>query len=168
VFLGMIPIPLPNGTAFKLGFAGGPLVAGLVLGRLGRTGPIHWSLPFNANLALRQIGLVFFLAAIGTKAGVGLTATVETGALGMIVSAALIVSFVAAATIIAFYRYLKLPMSATFGLVAGIQTQPAVLAYANQQAQNELVNLWYATVQPASMIAKILLAQIIVTTLLFR
>ncbi|HPC11259.1 MAG TPA: TrkA C-terminal domain-containing protein, partial [candidate division Zixibacteria bacterium] len=57
VFLGMIPIPLPNGTAFKLGFAGGPLVAGLVLGRLGRTGPIHWSLPFNANLALRQIGL---------------------------------------------------------------------------------------------------------------
>jgi uncharacterized transporter YbjL len=63
-------------------------------------------------------------------------------------------------------RILKLPMAAIMGMMSGMQTKPACLAYANQQAQNDLLNLWYATVYPASMIAKILLAQIIVTTLL--
>jgi len=57
-------------------------------------------------------------------------------------------------------------MAVVMGMMSGMQTQPACLAYANQQAQNDLPNPWYATVYPASMIAKILLAQIIVTILL--
>ena len=166
VIVGMLPIPLPNGSSFKLGFAGGPLVVALILGRLERTGPIQWTLPFNANLVLRHLGLVFFLAGIGTKAGHGLAETVKTGTLGLIFAAVLITSFVAVSTLMIAVRYLKQPMSAAMGLLSGIQTQPACLAYANQQAQNELPNLMYATVQPASMIAKIMLAQIIVTTLL--
>lgn len=166
VFLGMVPIPLPNGDTFRLGFAGGPLIVGLILGRLERTGPIQWGLPFNANLVLRQIGLVFFLATIGTKAGRGLTETLQGGALGLIVSAVLIISFVSIVTILVACRHFRVPMSAAMGLLSGVQTQPATLAYANQQAQNDLPNLWYATVQPASMIAKIILAQVIVTTLL--
>ena len=168
VFLGMVPIPLPNGTAFRLGFAGGPLIAGLVLGRLERTGPIQWGVPYNANLVLRQIGLVFFLAAIGTKAGRGFAETIQSGATGMIIVAVLVTSFVAVSTLLLSHRYLKLPMSGALGLLSGVQTQPACLAYANQQAQNDLPNLWYAAVQPASMIAKIILAQVIVTTLLLR
>lgn len=166
VFLGMAPLPLPNGTTFKLGFAGGPLIAGLVLGRLERTGRIQWGLPYNANLVLRQIGLVFFLAAIGTKAGLGLIETVQSGAIGLIVVALAIVSFVSVSVLLVAHKRLGLPMSAAMGMLSGVQTQPAALAYANQQAQNDLPNLWYAPVQPASMIAKIILAQVIVTTLL--
>lgn len=166
VFLGMIPIPLPNGLTFKLGFAGGPLVVGLILGRLERTGPIIWGMPFNANLVLRQIGLVFFLAAIGTKAGDGIRQTIAVGGWELLVAGAFITTLVTVATIIVGYRYLKLPMASVMGMMSGMQTQPACLAYANQQAQSELVNTWYATVQPASMIAKILLAQIIITLLL--
>ena len=79
ILLGMVPIPLPNGMVFKLGFAGGPLVVSLLLGKIERTGPLLWRIPFNANLALRQIGLVLFLAAIGTKAGQGVTATLHVG-----------------------------------------------------------------------------------------
>ncbi len=52
------------------------------------------------------------------------------------------------------------------GMMSGMQTQPACLAFANQQAQNELPNVWYATVYPASMVAKIMLAQILVSMLL--
>jgi putative transport protein len=52
------------------------------------------------------------------------------------------------------------------GMMSGIQTQPACLAFANQQAQNELPNVWYATVYPASMVAKIMLAQILISMLL--
>ena len=105
------PLPFPHGLTFKLGFAGGPLVAGLILGRLEKTGRIIWEMPYNANLVLRQVGLVFFMAAIGTKAGSGLT-------------------------------------------------------YANQQCDCELPNVWYATVYPASMVAKIIPAQLIVSTIL--
>jgi len=166
VFLGMIAFPLPNGMVFRLGFAGGPLIVGLILGKLERTGPITWGLPYTANLVIRQVGLVFFLAAIGTKAGPGFSATFRAGGWGLIAAGALITSLVAVAAILAGYKYLKLPMSAVMGVVSGMHTQPACLAYANQQAANELPNVWYAAVYPASMIAKIILAQIIVSILL--
>lgn len=166
VFLGMIAFPLPNGMIFRLGFAGGPLIVGLILGKIERTGPIIWGLPFTANLLLRQIGLVFFLAAIGTKAGPGFGATFQAGGWGLIAAGAAITSLVAVAAILAGYKYLKLPMSAVMGVVSGMHTQPACLAYANQHAENELPNIWYAAVYPASMIAKIILAQIIVSFLL--
>ena len=166
VFVGMIPFPLPHGMTFKLGFAGGPLIVGLILGRLERTGKIIWGMPFNANLVLRQIGLVFFLAGIGTRAGYGFWTTFQSGGLSMIAAGAMITTCVTVATILIGYRYLKLPMSSVMGLMSGMQTQPACLAYANQQAQNELPNIWYATVYPASMIAKIILAQLIVSILL--
>jgi putative transport protein len=166
VFVGMIPFPLPNGMTFKLGFAGGPLVVGLILGRLERTGPIIWGMPFNANLVLRQIGLVFFLAAIGTRAGQGFGTTFHEGGWSLILAGGLITTTVTILTIYLGYRYLKLPMAAVMGMMSGMQTQPACLAYANQQSQNELPNIWYATVYPASMIAKIVLAQIIVSLLI--
>ncbi len=166
VFVGMIPFPLPNGMTFKLGFAGGPLVVGLILGRMERTGPIIWGMPFNANLVLRQIGLVFFLAAIGTRAGQGFGATFQSGGWSLIFAGAIVTTVVTVLTIHIGYRHLKLPMAAVMGMMSGMQTQPACLAYANQQSQNELPNIWYATVYPASMIAKIILAQVIVTLLL--
>jgi uncharacterized transporter YbjL len=64
------------------------------------------------------------------------------------------------------YKFFKLPMAAVMGMMSGMQTQPACLAYANQQVPNELPNVWYATVYPPSMVAKILLAQVIVSILL--
>jgi putative transport protein len=166
VILGMVPLPLPNGATFKLGFAGGPLVVALILGKIERTGKIVWNIPFGASLVLRQIGLVFFLAGIGTRAGFGFGATFRAGGWEMIAIGALITTFVAVSTIIIGYKYLKLPMSAVMGMVSGIHTQPACLAYANQQAQNDLPNVWYATVYPASMITKIILAQLLISLLL--
>ncbi len=166
VFLGMIPIPLSHGLSFKLGFAGGPMIAGLILGRLERTGPITWEMPFNANLVLRQVGLVFFLAAIGTKAGGGFTDTFQSGGWRLIAGGAVLTIFVTTLTIVIGYKYLKLPMAAVMGMMSGIQTQSACLAFANQQTESDLPNIWYTTVYPASMVAKIILAQIIVSVLM--
>jgi len=166
VFLGMIALPLPNGMVFRLGFAGGPLIVGLVLGKLERTGPVVWGLPFAANLVIRQVGLVFFLAGIGTKAGPGFGATFQSGGWGLIAAGALITTFVSVSAVVVCTRLFRLPLSAVMGIVSGMHTQPAVLAYANQQTDNELPNIYYAAVYPASMIAKIILAQIIVSTLL--
>ncbi len=166
VFVGMIPFPLPNGMTFKLGFAGGPLVTALVLGKLERTGKIIWVLPFNANLVLRQIGMVFFLAGIGTKAGFGFGAILKSGGWELVAGGALLTTLVVVLAILVAYKYLKLPMSAVMGMVSGMNTQSACLAYANQHAQNELPNVWYAAVYPASMITKIILAQLLVSILM--
>jgi putative transport protein len=165
VFVGLIPIPLPGGMKFKLGFAGGPLIVALILGRIQRTGPIRWVVPTSANLVLRQTGLVFFLAGIGTRAGTGFISTISSGGLRILGAGALITSAAAAAAIIIGIKYFKLPMSAVMGMMSGIQTQPACLAYANQQVRSDQPNIWYATVYPSSMVAKILLAQVIVSIL---
>jgi len=84
----------------------------------------------------------------------------------MVLAACLITTAVTIVAIVIGYRVLRLPRAAVMGMVSGMQTQPACLAYANQQAPNELPNVWYATVYPASMVAKIILAQLIVSLLL--
>lgn len=165
VFVGMFPIPLPNGTSFRLGFAGGPLVVAILLGRMHRTGSIIWTLPFSANMVLRQVGLIFFLAGIGTKAGYGFGSTFQSGGISYMLSGAVITSFVAVTTLLVGYKFMKMPMTALMGIISAISTQPAALAYANQQTQNEQPNLYYTSVYPAATVAKIILAQILVTAL---
>ena len=69
VLIGLIPIPLPGGVVITLGMAGGPLLVGLVLGALRRTRGLVWTIPYSANLTLRQIGLTLLLAGIGIRSG---------------------------------------------------------------------------------------------------
>ena len=74
LLLGMIPVPLPGGGTFSLGVAGGPLVMALVLGWLGRTGPIGWRMPVVANLVLRNLGLSIFIGVGRDRRGSALRA----------------------------------------------------------------------------------------------
>lgn len=160
LLLGLIPIPLPGGTTFKLGFAGGPLLVALVLGTVGRTGTLVWSLPYSANMTLRQIGLVLFLAGIGTRAGYGFLSTLrDGGGLGVFAAGATLTFLAALTALFVGHRLLKIPMSLLTGMVAGLFTQPAVLGYALERTENDLPNVGYASVYPVAMIAKILLVQ---------
>ncbi len=167
LLVGMIPLPLPGGVTIKLGFAGGPLVMALILGALNRTGPLVWNLPYNANLTLRQTGLVLFLAGIGTRAGYSFVSTLtQGGGLQIFLAGAAITLVVALLTLFIGYRVLKLPMGVLIGLLAGLQTQPAVLGFALEQSGNELPNVGYARVFPIALIAKIILAQFILGLLM--
>jgi putative transport protein len=162
VLLGIVPLPLPGGGTFSLGFAGGPLVAGLILGRIQHSGPVNWGMPYGVNLTLRQLGLVLFLAGIGTKAGDGFLRTFAEGGWMYLGAGAGITSAVTVVVLLFGSRILRLPSAAVMGLLSGIQTQPACLAYANEQTGSDVPNVWYASVYPVSMIAKIILAQLIV------
>ncbi|HEY8347946.1 MAG TPA: aspartate:alanine exchanger family transporter [Symbiobacteriaceae bacterium] len=164
--LGLVPIPLPGGITVKLGLAGGPLIAALILGSLRRTGPLVWSLPYSANLLLRQIGLTIFLAAVGTRSGYAFAQELA-GAQGWILLAVCfaITLAVAWAMLYAGYRWLKIPMGLLTGMLAGVQTQPATLGFALDEAGNDLPNVGYATVYPLAMVAKIVLAQVMVSLL---
>ncbi len=162
LLLGIVPLPLPGGLHATLGFAGGPLIVALVLGTLERTGPMVWSLPYSANVTLRQIGLVLFLAGVGTRAGNGFLATFASGGGLLLFAAGAAVTFLTAFAALAIgARVMGLPFSLLLGMVAGIHTQPAVLGYALEQTGNEIPNLGYASVYPAATIGKILLVQVL-------
>ena len=167
ILLGLVPIPLPGGITIKLGLAGGTLIVALVLGALSRTGPVVWSLPYSANLMLRQIGLILFLAGVGTRSGYDFFRTLaEGGGFAMLAAAALIVSATGLVTLWVGHRLLKIPMGVLVGMLAAVQTQPATLGFALEQTGNELPNVGYATVYPAAMVAKIVIAQLLLTLLL--
>ena len=162
LLLGAIPIPVPGGGTFSFGLAGGPLIVGLVLGRVGRTRSLVWSSPYGANMTLRQLGVVLFLAGVGLKAGGTLGTTLNQGAVVAIAVTGVLVTLcsVLLAMLIG-HRFLRIPLSVMVGTLAGIQTQPAVLAFAVEKTGRDLPNVGYATVYPLAMILKIVLAQLV-------
>lgn len=162
VVVGLIPIPLGGGHIVRLGFAGGPLVVGLVLGRLGRTGPVVWTLPVNASMTLRQLGLLFFLAGVGTLAGGSFVHTVLHQGLTLLLVGALITIVSMVAALVLALRVFGYDPITAYGVLAGLHTQPAALAFANTHTGSERTNVSYAAVYPVALIAKIILAQILV------
>lgn len=167
LLLGVLPLPLPGGVEIKLGLAGGPLIVALVLGAIDRTGPLVWNLPFSANLTLRQLGLILFLAGIGTRAGYEFVSTVQSrDGIELLLAGAVITFSTAFATLWVGYRLLKIPMGLLVGMIAGLQTQPAVLGYALDQTGDDLPNVGYAAIFPIATIAKILAAQLLLAFLL--
>jgi putative transport protein len=159
LLLGMISITLPGGYDFSLGFAGGPLIVALILGQLRRTGPIVWTLPYGANLTLRQLGLIFLLAGIGIRSGQTFYQTLQTE-LGYQVflagGAIAIISTVT--TIIIGYKVLRIPYSFLSGMVG---SQPAVLDFAVEQAGNKYPTIGYTRLLPVVLIGKILAVQVL-------
>ena len=160
LLLGLIPIPLPGGVTLRLGLAGGPLIAGLLLGSRGFTGPLVWTMPYGANLTIRQIGLVLFLAGVGTQAGYAFvqTLTSPSGAV-LFLAGATLTCMTALAFLWVGHRVAGIPLSLLGGMLAGLHTQPAVLGYATEQTGNDLPNVGYATVFPTATLVKIIVAQ---------
>lgn len=166
LLLGQVPIVLPGGVIFKVGIAGGPLLVAMILGKFGRTGPLVWTLPYSANLTLRQVGLVLFLASVGTRSGYAFVNTLTQGNGVVIFFAGAFVTFVTATiTLWIGYKLLKIPLGIVTGMLAGLQTQPAVLGFATAQTGNDLPNIGYTAVYPTATIGKIVLAQLIILAL---
>jgi putative transport protein len=162
LLLGVVPFPLPGGVTFRLGSAGGPLLVALFLGWRERTGPIVWSLPYSANLTLRQFGLILFLAGVGTRSGYSFVSTFsQGGGLAIFAAGALITCAAALTMLVVGHKLLKIPMGILIGMLAGLQTQPAVLGFAAEQTGNDLPNVGYATVYPIATISKLLAVQVI-------
>lgn len=163
LLLGLVPLPSPAGGTFTIGVAAGPLIAGLVLGRASRTGPIVWSLPYTASQLLQQLGILIFLATAGSRAGGDLVDALQSEQGLQIAGAGLAVTGAFAIGLVALTRALRVGGPRAAGLVAGAQTQPAVLVFAQERTGNDhYVDTAYAVVFPAAMIAKIVLAAVLV------
>ncbi|OFT88449.1 aspartate:alanine exchanger family transporter [Corynebacterium sp. HMSC28B08] len=164
---GTIPIPLPGGTHLSLGFGGGPIIAGLVLGAMGHTGKIQWQMPFHANRVLTGLGLALFLAGVGTVAGPGFRHAIgDPSSLTYIVFGFGITLLSAVSCGFLGVLVLKMKWDEAMGMAAAVSTNPAVLSYLEEQSRTDLANRGYTTVYPLTMIGKIILCQVLILVVL--
>ncbi len=164
VLLGVLPIhvagiPVP----VRLGIAGGPLLAAILFSQIGRIGPVVWYMPENANIALRELGIVLFLACVGLKAGEHFTEIIFSADGVRWMLAAIGVTLIPLMIVGTFARLvLKLNFMNLCGLLSGSMTDPPALAFANSTAGSDAPALAYASVYPLTMILRIVVAQLIV------
>tara|TARA_R110002049_G_scaffold4601_5_gene32619 strand:+ start:860618 stop:862336 length:1719 start_codon:yes stop_codon:yes gene_type:complete len=164
VIVGMIPITIP-GLPFpvRLGFAGGPLIAAVAFSLVGSIGKFVWYIPYSANLALRELGIILFLACAGLGAGKSFfelavsTEGVKWMAVGLVVTMVPLLTTGIAARMLWQQNFLTI-----CGVIAGSMTDPPALAFANSQADSEASSTAYAAVYPLTMILRIVAAQAIV------
>ena len=164
-----MPLAIPGlSSPLRLGLAGGPLVVAILLSRLGKIGPLVWHMPANTNIAFRELGIALFLACVGLGAGPKFFATVMSrDGLIWAISAILVVMVPLLTIGIIARRWLKLNFLVICGLLTGSMTDPPALAFANGLARTDAPSNAYATVYPLTMLARILVAQIMVL-LFFR
>ncbi len=164
VLLGLLPIHLP-GVPFpvRLGIAGGPLIAAILFSQIGRVGPVVWYMPDNANIALRELGIVLFLACVGLKAGEHFVEIVLSSHGLVWMAGAVVITLLPLVLVGLFGRLiLKLNFMNLCGLLAGSMTDPPALAFANSTAGSDAPALAYASVYPLTMILRIVVAQLLV------
>lgn len=164
IVFGSLPIAIPGmPVPMKLGIAGGPLIIAILIGRYGYKVHLVTYTTTSANMMLREIGLVLFLASVGIKAGAGFWETVVQGDGLKYVYTGFLITIIPILIIgtIARMKY-KFNYFTIMGMIAGTYTDPPALAYANQICSKEAPAVGYSTVYPLSMFLRILSAQLIV------
>jgi putative transport protein len=164
IILGSLPIAIPEmPTPLKLGIAGGPLIVAILIGRYGYKIHLVTYTTTSANMMLREIGLVLFLASVGIKAGGNFVETlIEGDGLKYVYTGFLITVIpILIVGVITRLKY-KFNYFTVMGMIAGTYTDPPALAYANSLCSRETASVGYSTVYPLSMFLRILLAQLIV------
>ena len=164
LLLGMIAIPIPGGGKMTLGLAGLLLFA-LYLGKLRRSGPFVWTMPFSANLVLRNLGLTLFLAQVGIASGPKFFATVGATGLTFLMYAVVITAILVLVTMALCMWIFRMPFDTSIGVMSGATGNPAILAFASRTAPTEKPDIGYAMIFPSMTIGKILFVQIAATML---
>ncbi len=161
LLLGAVTIQLPGGMEFSLGPAAGPLVVGMVLGAVHRSGPLIWNIPLSVNLTIRQLGLLLFLATVGLASGQMFAeqAITSTGLRAGVLS--VVVVGVSALVFLGGARMLGLSAQRAAGGFAGYVGQPAVLSFATGRVSDERIDAGYAALFAVGIIAKIIAVQVI-------
>ncbi|MEZ0297541.1 MAG: putative transporter [Candidatus Methylacidiphilales bacterium] len=164
VAIGSYPLQLPGmPAAVKLGLAGGPLLAAILLSWVGRVGPLVWYMPATANSALRELGIVLFLSCVGLKAGDKFFALLSNGEGLIWMLAGAVITLVPLLLVGLLARmWLKMNYMHVCGLLAGSMTDPPALAFAGTLTGSNAPSVAYATVYPLTMMLRILCAQLLV------
>jgi len=147
--------------SFTLGLTGGILLVALLLGRTGKTGPIMWTMTGAANNLLRQFGLLFFLAAVGTSAGVSLVETFQNYGVELFVYGFVITLLPMIITTIVSKLFFKINLLTLLGTLTGSMTSTPGLAAIDNMTDTDAPSIAYATVYPVAMVLLIIVVQIL-------
>ena len=164
IIFGSLPFAIPGmPVPLKLGIAGGPLIIAILIGRFGYRMKLVTYTTTSANMMLREIGLVLFLASVGIKAGAGFWDTVVQGDGLKYVGCGFLITVIPIFIIGTIARLkFKFNYFTIMGMLAGTYTDPPALAYANASCSKEAPAVGYSTVYPLSMFLRIFTAQIVV------
>jgi putative transport protein len=166
VIFGSIPIAVPGLPApLKLGLAGGPLIIAIILSRIYRIGPLIWYMPNGANMMLRELGIVLFLACVGLLSGENFVATFRAHGLEWILMGAAITIVPVMLVGILVRAVFKMNYLTLIGLLAGSMTDPPALAFAQNIGQSDAPTISYATVYPLVMLLRVMSVQVVVLTM---
>ena len=166
IMLGIILGQINFGAGVKLGLAGGPLVVAILIGAFGYRYKINTYTSTSANLMLREVGLLLFLSSVGIQAGAKFWDTIMNGGITYVWTGFLITIVPILIMGIIARKTLKLNYFTLMGLIAGSNTDPPALAFANQTAGNDAPAVGYSTVYPLSMFLRILMAQVVLMAFL--
>src|SRR6201998_4798487 len=161
VLLGLIPIPIPGVGIVTLGIGGGPLIVALICGRLRRTGPLLWTMPLPADIALRNFGLAMFLATVGVNAGQPFVRAVAESGLTMLFIGVAILLTTALIVLLVGHYLLKIPYDDLVGVTSGATGNPAILVYSTKMAPTERPDIGYAMIFPSMTLVKVIAVQIV-------
>lgn len=164
LLLGSIPFFFPGMSApVRLGLAGGPIVAGIVIGRYGPKLHMITYTTRSANLMLRGIGLSLYLSCLGLEAGGSFFDTLMQGdgliwvGLGFLITVipVLIMGFIC-------MRGGHLDFGSSCGVLCGSMANPMALTYASDNIKGDEPAVAYATVYPLGMFTRVVIAQVII------
>ena len=163
LILGHFHLPLPGGGTFMIGAAAGALIVGLIMGRIGHIGRVITTLPNTAAMTLTELGLLIFLAYAGTRAGGQIAQAFTSGAWWRILILGAVITLVMGGLAYVVGRWIfRSGGTRLGGMIAGMQTQPALLAYANGRTNfDPRIGLGYALAYPTAMVTKILVATVL-------
>ncbi len=161
ILLGQLSISFGDSFTFNLGLTGGILITSLLLGRIGKTGKVLWTMSASANQLLRQLGLMFFLASVGTKAGATLIETFSTYGIMLFFIGAVLTVFPMIVAALAARIIYKMNVLTMLGALTGAMTSTPGLAAVDPMTDTNAPSVAYATVYPIAMVFLIVCIQVL-------
>jgi putative transport protein len=163
--LGKVPLYIPYSGTFSIGTTGGVLMAGILLSNFYKTGPFIWEIPSTANSFIRELGLVLFMATVGTKTGATILTTLSEQGWDLFIAgmAVTLIPLITAVLICRFF--LKLPFLRMLGVITGSMTSTPGLAAVSDLSTSHYASSSYATVYPVALIGMILFTKLLVLIL---
>ncbi|QQS51503.1 MAG: transporter [Bacteroidota bacterium] len=161
ILLGQLSISFGDSFTFNLGLTGGILIISLLLGRIGKTGKVLWTMSASANQLLRQLGLMFFLASVGTNAGKTIVETFTTYGIMLFFIGVVLTIFPMIVAAIAARVFYKMNVLTMLGALTGAMTSTPGLAAVDPMTDTNAPSVAYATVYPIAMVFLIICIQVL-------
>lgn len=161
ILMGRLEISYSDRIIFSPGLAGGVLIVALILGNIGKTGPLVWTMSAAANQLLRQIGLLFFLATVGSQAGAHIVETFQSHGIHLFIAGILITLVPMIVSAFVARYILQINLLSLFGAITGGMTSTPGLAAIDPMTESNAPQIAYATVYPVAMVLLIIFVQIL-------